>query len=397
MWHGPCSQSPGRGRSDRGRGVRTGAGLAPQEAGRRLRRRVGRRAAYLASERPAACDSAGWRGESWPGLSHLPPCSSSRLWRHASAVPQRGPLCGLRSSVRAVRCYGLLIGWACWLRPTLNRRSAWGKMSAVRAAALRVAGRRRLCSRRSRQVACSPPCDVHHSGAWDDYWKNQLKFGAMEQSLADDMASDATLPGLLSQRGARTILCAGNGLSSEPVALALYGFDVTALDSSAVPAEAFGRTFRNPEHPVVGFPDSSCAMTIDALRPSRSHRPCVVPAHAPECGSSACRRRLSVVHHRRPHESGCLPGPFDVVIERRTLQLFPEVERIAALDRLVARLADRGVFVSHQHARGWRPGEARTHHAAAWLESRGFALRSGTAPGESDSAARLAYLMFSSG
>ena len=243
-----------------------------------------------------------------------------------------------------------------------------------------------------------PPCDVHHSGAWDDYWKNQLKFGAMEQSLADDMASDATLPGLLSQRGARTILCAGNGLSSEPVALALYGFDVTALDSSAVPAEAFGRTFRNPEHPVRRIPgfvlrdDGSMTFgppgLIDPALCPHMHR----SADHPHAGGGS----VSFITGDLTNPDVC-PGPFDVVIERRTLQLFPEVERIAALDRLVARLADRGVFVSHQHARGWRPGEARTHHAAAWLESRGFALRSGTAPGESASAARLAYLMFSSG
>jgi len=45
------------------------------------------------------------------------------------------------------------------------------------------------------------------------------------------MSSDPTLPALLSRRGARTVLCAGNGLSIEPIALALLGFRVTVLGS----------------------------------------------------------------------------------------------------------------------------------------------------------------------
>jgi len=90
-------------------------------------------------------------------------------------------------------------------------------------------------------------------------------------------------------------------------------------------------------------------------------------------------------------------GPFDVVIERRTLQLFEDVDRISGLDRLVARLGARGVFVSHQHYGGWRPGEPRTHYAEAWLKSRDFVLRSERKSDEYDSAPRLACLMFSTG
>ena len=78
-----------------------------------------------------------------------------------------------------------------------------------------------------------PPRDPHDRGAWDEYWKNQLKVGALEQGLSDQMSSDTALPRLLAVRGARTILCAGNGLSMEAISLALLGFDVTALDISA--------------------------------------------------------------------------------------------------------------------------------------------------------------------
>jgi len=35
-----------------------------------------------------------------------------------------------------------------------------------------------------------PPRDVRDPDAWDEYWKNQMKFGAMERTLMDGMSSD---------------------------------------------------------------------------------------------------------------------------------------------------------------------------------------------------------------
>jgi hypothetical protein len=66
------------------------------------------------------------------------------------------------------------------------------------------------------------------------------------------------------------------------------------------------------------------------------------------------------------------PGPYDVVIERRTLQLFPAGEQIGALEKLVARLSEKGTFVSQVHSGCWRPGESRAHFAETWLISNGF-------------------------
>jgi hypothetical protein len=54
-------------------------------------------------------------------------------------------------------------------------------------------------------------------------------------------------------------------------------------------------------------------------------------------------------------------GPFDVVVERRTVQLFPEPERIGALQQLVTRLGRRGVFVSQQHFGWWKAGQPINH------------------------------------
>ena len=84
--------------------------------------------------------------------------------------------------------------------------------------------------------ALAVPGDVHDREAWDRYWRTQLAVGTIEQGFNDMMASDPRLVPLLIERGVTSILCAGNGLSSEACALALHGFDVTALDIASIPA-----------------------------------------------------------------------------------------------------------------------------------------------------------------
>jgi hypothetical protein len=243
-----------------------------------------------------------------------------------------------------------------------------------------------------------PPRDVHDPGAWDVYWRNHLSVGPMEQGFSDMMSSDPELPGLLARRRARTILCAGNGFSAEALSLTLFGFNVTALDISTVPSEMIASALRQPEHPVHGIPGFSIddtnvvsfnhAGTIEPERCPPIHRSA---NHSPRGGGT-----LSFVTGDLVNPEVC-PGPFDVVIERRTVQLFPPEERIPAVQRLVARLGDRGVFVSQQHAGGWRPGEPRTHYAEDWLRSEGFVMRSGSDRELADSAPRLASVMFSTG
>jgi hypothetical protein len=244
----------------------------------------------------------------------------------------------------------------------------------------------------------NPPRDVRDPQGWDNYWKNQIEVGAIDQGFADMMSSDGGLPGLLTRRGSQTILCAGNGLSNEALSLAMLGFHVTALDISAVPADVLGRTLRSPQHPVHRIPGfvigDDNAVTFARSGPID---PELCPAmhrnadHGPKGGGTLAFITGDLMD---PH---VCPGPFDVVIERRTVQLFPRDEQISACDRLVERLAECGVFVSHEHQGGWRPGQARTHLAEAWLKSRGFVLRSGAEDDQYDSAPRLAYLMFSTG
>ena len=243
-----------------------------------------------------------------------------------------------------------------------------------------------------------PPRDVHDPAAWDAYWRNHLSVGPLEQGFADMMSSDPELPGLLAGRDARTILCAGNGLSSEALSLALLGFHVTGLDISAVPGEVFASSLRRPEHPVHGIPgfsidDGNVVSFVDAgpIEPERCppiHRSA---EYLPKGGGT-----LSFVTGDLMNPQVCA-GPFDVVIERRTVQLFPSEERLPAVQRLVARLANRGLFVSHQHAGGWTPGEPRTHYAEEWLRSQGFVVRSRSGRELAESAPRVASLMFSTG
>jgi hypothetical protein len=243
-----------------------------------------------------------------------------------------------------------------------------------------------------------PPRDVHDSAAWDAYWRNQLSAGPMEQSFADMMSSDPELPSLLTRRAARTILCAGNGLSGEALSLTLYGFNVTALDISTVPSEVIASALRRPEHPVHGIPgfsiDDTNVVSFGApgpIEPERCPPMHRSPHHLPKGGGT-----LSFVTGDLVNPRVCA-GPFDVVIERRTVQLFPPEERLPAVQRLVARLADRGLFVSHQHAGGWRPDEPPTHYAEEWLRSQGFVVRSGLDRELADAAPRLASLIFSTG
>ena len=56
------------------------------------------------------------------------------------------------------------------------------------------------------------------------------------------------------------------------------------------------------------------------------------------------------------------------------MQLFPPAERELALDRLAARLAERGTLVSHLHDGCGGPRGHRPHHAGQWAKARGFVV-----------------------
>ena len=242
----------------------------------------------------------------------------------------------------------------------------------------------------------SPPKDVRNPDAWDVYWRNMLDFGAMEVGFGDMMASSPELVELLKRRGVRSVLCVGNGMSGEALSLALLGFEVTALDLSSVPASMFHAMFRNPDNPLVR--SSAVALRDDGIVEIANANidPDLCPrihrgdGHSPVAGGT-----LQFVTGDVLLPSAC-PGPFDAVIERRTLQLFAPDDQRNGLKMIEARLAPRGMVVSHQHNGAWRPDQPRTHFAEEWADARGFVRLRMNSP-EDEQAPRLASLWYTSG
>lgn len=240
-----------------------------------------------------------------------------------------------------------------------------------------------------------PPANVRDAAGWDTYWRNHLKFGMEEQALMDHMASDKSLPPFLDGRGARTILCVGNGFSYEAISLAILGFEVTALDISRVPMEVIEATLRDPQHPLrqmVGFSlreDGAWTLekAVDPALGAPLHKSSGFP---PRAGGSLILATGDLM------DPEICRGPFDVVIERRTVQLFRDGAQ-EALDHLTRRLATPGTFVSHNHDGGWRPGKPRVHHAEEWLRSHGFEFPTTREGQEVAHAPRVARLVYTSG
>lgn len=150
------------------------------------------------------------------------------------------------------------------------------------------------------------------------------------------------------QSAMERVLCAGNGISMEPRALAAAGFEVVALDLSAYALEVANR-----------FPPSNELLSrfIDPnmLRTGGSVDLVVGNVLDPEIA----------------------PGPFDVVIERRAAQAYQVEAENRFMQRLAARLSDEGILFSHVHDGGWRPGQELRHATRAWFEARRWPIWSG--------------------
>jgi len=208
-----------------------------------------------------------------------------------------------------------------------------------------------------------PPCVTQDAGAWDRYWTDQASHG-LTPPLFDMFCDDEELIRHMAARGMTRVLCVGNGISQEPRALAAAGLRVVALDLSPV-ASQLAQTWECSDADLEQFYDPSLQ------RPGG---------------------RLEFVAGDLLDPTVC-PGPFDVVIERRTLQLFPPEERPVALDALSARLAVHGILLSHCHDGAWRPPEPREHALEELFRQRGWTIgRDDGAPGE-----RAAWLVLSTG
>ena len=209
---------------------------------------------------------------------------------------------------------------------------------------------------------------VRNSAYWDRWWRERL--GDHDaRSFADflpgpllqyrnrlfDLNSDDLLLSMMAEYGLKSVLCAGNGISSEPWTLAAKGADVTVLDISAV-ATKFAETVHIP---------------------SRGRKLVDSPQWLGPGG------RVQFVVGDLLDVTVC-PGPFDVVIERCTVQTLPEDVRPAALLALSQRLGAVGIFLSvclddpFPTELGWSQHRSGLYHASqSWFEQHDWTIWDG--------------------
>lgn len=210
-----------------------------------------------------------------------------------------------------------------------------------------------------------PPRDVNDVAAWDRYFSDHVENGIGPPFF--DMFS--RIPGLVyaAQQGEmNTVLCAGNGICQEPRALAGAGFAVTALDHSPFATEYARNYEMDPENFGHFYPPEMCR----------------------EGG----RVEFITGDLRDPSVA---PGPFDIVIERRTVQLFPKDERDAVLSALTTRLSANGIFVSHSHDGCWKPPRSPIHATENWFRNNRW--RRWEADAEPKPAGRVVWIVMTTG
>jgi hypothetical protein len=209
-----------------------------------------------------------------------------------------------------------------------------------------------------------PPQNPEDAAGWDCYWSEQNKYGL--GPLFDIVCHDHLLVRTLKDEGMSRILCAGNGISFEPQALAAAGFAVVALDLSPRATEI------------------ARSLKLDTKRLEHFLDPAMV--------SSGGRADFVVGDIR---DSTICRGPFDAVIERCTAQLYNFYGTNEILDKLAERLDSNGILISHCHDRAWRPPAERRHANRSWFEENGWTIWSGD-PAKKP-AGRVAFLSVSTG
>ncbi|HWC15916.1 MAG TPA: class I SAM-dependent methyltransferase [Terriglobales bacterium] len=207
-----------------------------------------------------------------------------------------------------------------------------------------------------------PPSTMVDPAPWDQYWQDRISHGTA--GFVHIFVDDGELVDAMRANGLRTVLCIGNGISQEPRALAWAGFDVTSLDISPLSAKV-AREAAPPE----GF--------LAQLVGGRS-------------GGLNGRLEFVVGDLCDP---ACCPGPYDVVIDRLTLQLYREAERPIAMQAVANRLGSPGIFFSQAHNGAWKPPEPRIHALESWFRAEGWPSWQGDNPLKG----RVAWLFMTTG
>ena len=211
--------------------------------------------------------------------------------------------------------------------------------------------------------------DTQNAEYWDRWWTTRISEGRAAVfpmfpapilsygARRVDPNSNELLVSVMAEYGLRSVLCAGNGVSQEPRALAALGFDVTAVDISPV-ATQFAEAFQDDVPAWSGF-----------FHGPQMRRP----------GGS-----LKFVAGDLLDITTC-PGPFDVVIERRTVQVLPDHLRGPALLALSKRLGPVGIFLSlclddpFPPELGWSQhgSDGLFHASQSWFEEQGWTIWDG--------------------
>jgi hypothetical protein len=195
-----------------------------------------------------------------------------------------------------------------------------------------------------------PPDNLRDAAAWDHYHGQHLAHGIGPQ-LADMFCDDRALVNAMHAGNLRSILCAGSGMSVEPRILAAAGFSVTVLDLSARALEVARRMPPS---------DGQFLQFLDAGQARR--------------GGSVDWVAGDIL------DAAACPGPFDVVVERRTAQNYTEPLFTEVLSALAARLAPEGILFSHCHDGGWRPPANPRHRVGEWLQAHDWPIWNGQTP-----------------
>lgn len=181
--------------------------------------------------------------------------------------------------------------------------------------------------------------------AWEIYWAKMLALGFGTGFLdLFSCALDGEATQIATLSGCRRVLCLGNGLSFEPHGLAAAGLEVDVLEISPYANHVAENAQPHPHQP-------------NAFCPPALRRP----------GGSARFVRGDAL------DPSICPGPYDMIIERRLLQLVPESDQARALDAIARRLSPTGFLFSQAHNGGWRPDEPLEHPLAATFRLAGWA------------------------
>ena len=209
------------------------------------------------------------------------------------------------------------------------------------------------------------PTDPLDASAWDKYWIEHVRHG-LGPPISDMFCDDRGLVRVMTDEGMRSVLCAGSGISQEPRALAQAGFDVVALDISPKALE-IAQGF---EFPTEGF------------------------GHFCEPEMARAGGHVDFVVGDIMDSTVC-PGPFDVIIERRTAQLYFHSDIGGFVSALAIRLGQHGILLSHCHDGAWKPPAEPRHFTKSWFQQTRWAIWNG-GPGRKPSG-RVAWLLTSTG